>query len=160
MSSAPEPHDPSLPVDGGRDGIRSAASPDSTTSPAAPRPATTSPEPPAPGRSDSKRSSTQSEALPGNPVGWSGLLVAVIVTAIQGWFQYNAPGIGSSTSNPLNSVLLFLSLIGGVAAVVLAIVALASRRAPVWPGWIALGVGLNVFVVSVAAWLGSVAAAS
>ncbi len=97
---------------------------------------------------------------PGNPVGWSGLLVSVVVVAIQAAFQFNAPGVSPGTSNPLNSVLLFVSLVGGVVAAVLGIVALSSRRAPAWPGWVTLGVGLDVFLVSVAAWLGSIAAAA
>lgn len=93
--------------------------------------------------------------LPGNPVGWVGLAVAVAVTAIQVAFAYTVPGVETDTVNPARSVLLFLSLIGGVVAAVLGSVALASRRQPRWSGIVAVAIGLNVFLVSVASWVGS-----
>lgn len=90
----------------------------------------------------------------GNPTGWVGLAVAVVVTFMRAAFNYTIPGVNAADS-PARSVLLFLSLIGGVVAAVLGVVALASRRSPKWPGVAALAVGLNVFLVTVAAWVGS-----
>ena len=119
-----------------------------------PRP-TDSPRPADPAPS---RKAPASGVSSGNPTGWVGLGVAVVVTAMQAAFNYNVPGVVAAQS-PARSVLLFLSLIGGVVAAVLGVVALAARRTPRWPGVAALAIGLNVFLVSVAAWVGSLVTA-
>ena len=94
---------------------------------------------------------------PGNPIGWVALAAAVVVTFMQAAFNYTVPGVADSES-PARAVLLFLSLIGGVVAAVLGVVALAQKRSPRWPSTAALAVGLNVFLVTVAAWVGSLVA--
>ncbi len=90
---------------------------------------------------------------PGNPIGWVALAVAVVVTFMQAAFNYTVPGVADSES-PARAVLLFLShrrrrrrgaRRGG----------LAQKRSPRWPSIAALAVGLNVFLVTVAAWVGS-----
>ncbi|MGM0385109.1 MAG: hypothetical protein ACQERF_03890 [Actinomycetota bacterium] len=127
-----------------------------TTSPT-PRPAD---KPSTPDRNtpDKKRPEpTGKVQQPGNPSGWVGLAVAVVVTFMQAAFNYTVPGVADSES-PARAVLLFLSLIGSVVAAVLGVVSLASKRAPQWPATAALAVGLSVFLVTVAAWVGSLVA--
>jgi hypothetical protein len=122
---------------------------------------TTSPTPrPAdkPATPDKKRTEpTGKVRQAGNPTGWVGLAVAVVVTFMQAAFNYTVPGV-ADTESPARAVLLFLSLIGSVVAAVLGVVSLASKRAPQWPATAALAVGLSVFLVTVAAWVGSLVA--
>lgn len=91
----------------------------------------------------------------GNAVGWTALLLAVVLTAWQAVYALAAEQV--SDPDLYQSVALFVSLVLGLAAAVLGIVALAQRRLPRWPGLVALAVGLHVFVVSLFAWVGGIA---
>ncbi|UNX53649.1 hypothetical protein MF406_11685 [Georgenia sp. TF02-10] len=107
----------------------------------------------APGRGDAGHAG-RAEGRLQNPVGWTGLLLAVALTVWEAIYNFNVVASDVVSGDVQTSVNLFVCLVVGLAAVVLGIVAIAQRRRPVWPGLVALGVGLNGFLIGVAAWLG------
>lgn len=105
----------------------------------------------------------------GNPVGWSGLLIAVVAIATQSLLlnfvvnpgtgggavlAYNPPGLLWDPTNGLASFLLLITLIAAITAVVVAVVALFGKRKPQWISWVSIGVGLSVLISTVAFWQG------
>lgn len=92
-------------------------------------------------------------ALSGNAVGWTALLLAVVLTV---WLAIYELAAGRVADAELyESISRFVSLILALAAAVLGIVALAQRRGPRWPGLVGLAVGLHAFLVAVFSWIGT-----
>ncbi|MHB1065773.1 MAG: hypothetical protein ACYC1Z_15010 [Georgenia sp.] len=91
----------------------------------------------------------------GNPVGWTALLLAVVLTAWKAVYAVAAQRVGDPAL--YESISLFVSLILGLSAAVLGIVALAQRHGPRWPGLVGLAIGLHVFVVALFFWIGTLA---
>ena len=103
-----------------------------------------------------------------NPVGWSAVLLAVVAMASQAFLlnfsvatgtagaantlRYNPPGLLWDPSNAVASAMLLVALITALAAIVVAIVALASKKKPVWISMVSIGVGLAVLVGTVSFW--------
>ncbi|OKL54707.1 hypothetical protein BSZ39_02675 [Bowdeniella nasicola] len=99
--------------------------------------------------------------LPGDSwLPWIALALALLVVLIQAAFAYSTGRSLASGDQTAASVLLFISLIVSLIVVVVAVVALAQRRAATWASLIALGIGSNVLIVSIASWLGSLASTS
>ena len=90
----------------------------------------------------------------GNPVGWTALLVAVVLTVWQAVYALTVQGVAAAGQDTYTSVSLFVSLVLGLAAAVLGVVGISQRRRPRWPSLVGLAVGLNVFLVSVFSWIG------
>ncbi|MFC7405941.1 hypothetical protein [Georgenia alba] len=90
----------------------------------------------------------------GNPVAWTALLVAVVLTIWQAVYSLTVLGIDPPDQETFTSVSLFITLVLGLAALVLGIVSIAQRRAPRWPGLVGLSVGIYAFIVAVFSWIG------
>ncbi|GAA4432503.1 hypothetical protein GCM10023169_38280 [Georgenia halophila] len=89
----------------------------------------------------------------GNPVAWTALLVAVVLTVWQAIYSLTVVGTDSDQET-FTSVSLFITLVLGLAATVLGIVSIAQRRSPRWPGLAGLSVGLYAFIIAVFSWIG------
>lgn len=103
-----------------------------------------------------------------NPVGWSAVLLAIVAMASQAFLlnfsvatgtagaantlRYNPPGLLWDPSNAVASAMLLVALITALSAIVVAIVALASKKKPVWISMVSIGVGLAVLVGTVSFW--------
>lgn len=90
----------------------------------------------------------------GNPVAWTSLLVAVVLTIWQAVYALSVQGVAPPDQDLYTSVSLFVTLILGLAAAVLGLVGIAQRRRPRWPALAGLAVGLNAFLVAVFSWIG------
>lgn len=90
-------------------------------------------------------------------VGWVGLLVAAVLTVWQIVFAVSHQGLEPDDQDTYAAVSLFVTLVLSVGAVVLGLVALSQRRGPRWPAIVALAVGAQVFLVTVATWVGDLA---
>ncbi|MPV37543.1 hypothetical protein [Georgenia subflava] len=90
----------------------------------------------------------------GNPVAWTALLVAAVLTVWQAVYALSVQGVSTASQDVYTSVSLFVSLVLGLSAAVLGVVGIAQRRHPRWPALVGLAVGLNVFLVSVFSWIG------
>lgn len=90
-------------------------------------------------------------------VGWFGLLVASVLTVWQIVFAVSHQGLEPGDQDVYAAVSLFVTLVLSVGAMVLGLVALSQRRGPGWPAIVALAVGAQVFLVTVAMWVGDLA---
>jgi hypothetical protein len=90
----------------------------------------------------------------GNPVAWTSLLVAVVLTVWQAVFALSVERVAAPDQDLYTSVSLFVTLILGLAAAVLGLVGISQRRRPRWPALAGLAVGLNAFLVAVFSWIG------
>ncbi|MDO4606675.1 MAG: hypothetical protein Q4B12_05090 [Bowdeniella nasicola] len=94
----------------------------------------------------------QSSALP-----WIALIFAVIVVGLQCAYAYSTGQVIAGSGGTSYKVFMFTSLVLSLVTVVIATVALAQRSKHRWACLVSLGVGINVLVVSIAAWLGGIA---
>lgn len=90
-------------------------------------------------------------------VSWVSLLVASVLTVWQIVFAVSHQGLQSDDRAVYAAVSLVVTLVLSVGAAVLALVALSQRRGPRWPALVSLGVGTQVFLVTVATWIGDLA---
>lgn len=90
-------------------------------------------------------------------VSWVSLLVASVLTVWQIAFAVSHQGLQPDDRDVYTAVSIFVTLILAVGAVVLALVAISQRRGPRWPAIVSLGVGAQVFLVTVATWIGDLA---
>lgn len=88
-----------------------------------------------------------------NTTGWVSLLMVLGLLALQVYSALNVRQIADGDTS-LQSLLVFGSLILGLAAAVLALVGLGQRRRPHWPSWVGLSVGVYAFVIAVFSWIG------
>lgn len=91
----------------------------------------------------------------GNPVAWTSLLLAVVLTVFHAVYALDAQGAAVRGEDVYTSIWLFVTLVLGLAAALLGIVGIAQRRRPRWPALAGLAVGLNGFLVAVFAWIGA-----
>jgi len=88
-------------------------------------------------------------------VAWTALLVAAVLTVWQAIYSLTVVGVEASRDDDMyTSVSLFVTLVLGLAALVLGIVSIAQRRAPRWPGLVGLSVGTYAFIIAVFSWVG------
>jgi len=90
----------------------------------------------------------------GNPVAWTSLLVAVVLTVWQAVYALSLERVAAPDQDLYTSVSLFVTLILGLAAAVLGLVGISQRRRPRWPALAGLAVGLNAFIVAAFSWIG------
>ncbi|MEE6288271.1 hypothetical protein V2J52_11460 [Georgenia sp. MJ173] len=96
----------------------------------------------------------------GSRLGWVALTVAVVLLVWQVVYGLTVAGPGLDTREAYTSVWLLISLVLGVGAAVLGIVAASQRVAPRWPATTALAVGTYVFLVCIATWAGNLISAT
>ena len=105
-------------------------------------------------------SSTPAPSRDDSLLPWISFGLAIVVSIIQATFAYTTGRSLAAGEQAATSALVFVSLVASVAIVVLSTVALAQRSKNTWASLIALGIGANVLVISIASWLGSLASTS
>ncbi|MFC4555511.1 hypothetical protein [Georgenia faecalis] len=91
-------------------------------------------------------------------VSWVGLAVAAVLAAWQIIYSITLQTTAEANRDVYTSVSLFVSLILAVGAAVLGTVALSQRHLPRWPAVAAVAIGVYVFLVCVASWIGGLMA--
>lgn len=94
----------------------------------------------------------------GSKVPWVALGVAAALTVWQVIYSITLHTVAEASQEVYTSVSLFVSLILAVGALVLGIVARSQHHTPRWPATAAIAIGVYVFVVCVAAWVGGLMA--
>jgi peptidoglycan/LPS O-acetylase OafA/YrhL len=102
--------------------------------------------------------SADRHAKGGSRVPWVALGVAAVLTLWQVIYSLTLHTMDAESQDVYTAVALFISLILGVAAIVLGAVALSQGHRPRWPATAALAIGVYVFVVTVASWVGGLMA--
>lgn len=97
-------------------------------------------------------------ARDGSRVPWVALGVAAVLTLWQIIYSITLHTVAEASQDVYTSVSLFVSLILAVGALVLGIVARSQHHTPRWPATAAIAIGVYVFVVCVAAWIGGLMA--
>ncbi|MEE6272882.1 hypothetical protein [Georgenia wangjunii] len=97
-------------------------------------------------------------AREGSRVPWVALGVAAVLTLWQIIYSITFHTVAEESQEVYTSVSLFVSLILAVGAFVLGIVARSQHHTPRWPATAAVAIGVYVFVVCVASWIGGLMA--
>lgn len=93
----------------------------------------------------------QTSALP-----WIALILATIVVGVQCAYAYSTGQVIAGSGGTSYKIFMFTSLVLSLITVVISVIALAQKSKHRWACLISLGVGINVLVVSIAAWLGGI----
>ncbi len=86
--------------------------------------------------------------------------MAVVLTAWQVIYAITVQGMNEASSEVYTSVWLLISLVLAVGCAVLGIVAVSQRSQQRWPAIAALSIGVYVFLVCIATWVGQLLTAT